>query len=541
MNFMKYITIFLLALACLASFAPGNSTAENKDVQIHASGKDCEKIPGRQIPLYGFDDVILDTAPDDQGIRAFQELVDILKKILIQSERDRQSRNLLDYLGMSIGSFDFMELVNYPLFTDLPGGYRGVSIHGKNLDAIYRLALSHVPYQEVPLDTNGNFIAEIGLRKNEESILQNRSFSGYLRIKAATRQLSHRNFFAFFNGLLTYIDPANITHLRHHQSPVFENLRGISRPVVDGAYASIPEYATLLDKYIHVDSLLVPKTHENIPYTHSRLRCSFKLEKLAQDYPKIAQTLEKLERVFKIHLVLMTATGKTLTEFYFHGEENYISWDLFSKNGKLVPYDEEGTPCFDEALSLVDTRSYRFRVLGELFQNIHGLKFKTGNVVLQGDYLDKNRHAHLNFKLIEKPETVVYGRGFYIVPRFFIDLVIPGNLDQHIEDFCYVLLRANNDTGTLINRSYDLTDPDQVKTQLLISSEFLDNLFIRFGLKLWQRQVLPGRQTRLEIKNLLVLSLNALEKDLERQKVKYRLEKQGITKKAGQTTPASLP
>jgi hypothetical protein len=464
---------------------------------------------------YNFGDAIHDIHPDMQGVDSATEIIQLFDKVFSKIRSDEQSMAFLHYLDESLQKFDFKLLYNNPTLKPMDSGYRGVTLQGINQSDYYFMGLSTLDKENIDNETIGSFASEIALKQIDKSIVGYRSFSAYMDTEMALKQYSHDHLLIFADNLLKIIDPENITQLNAPESPVFENIEGEARKVINAFYQAFPNLAILFDHYIKVNTLLKTKYYNGIAYTHFDFSVSCRYEALKKDYPLISEYLEQFRDVLQTGIKSINTNGNYLFDLQFDCSPDFFKFSMVTKEGKIIPFTKNGQPVFDEGFSLPQLKKYYFKLVTKLLFNAYGLKYFNNNIVTEGTYVNTRDIAVLNLKLDRVSKTKVYGRKYHIFPKWFIDFIIPDNIDQLIYELVTVMLHANDDKGSFVKFEFDKRIPGEVYFNSLASSEYVDNFFIKLELGIWRNILKTDQETVDEINSLILRGLGAILNDLE--------------------------
>ena len=466
------------------------------------------------IMAFTFEDAILKIGPDMKGQESAIENIEILHKIITQTRSDETSLEFLDYLDDSLQEFDFKKLYEYPVLTSIDNGYRGVVLAGINEKDAYYIGIIPKNYNDIILRNFGSFKSEVSLKKIDKSIVGYRSFSGRMKTKIALTKYCHINLLSFIEGLLQIIDPANIKSLDSKESTVFTNITGDAKKVINEFNNSYPQLSVILDRYIHLRSLCEIKMHNNIPYTHFNLKCSGIYKTIKKDYPLIAKYIDQFKDVIKTSVASKNSKGNTILDMDFDCSKDFFAISLYTKSGKLIPYNEKKEPVFDDAFLLTDLKTYDFNLESKLFFNAYGLKYQNDKILSKCKYLNTPKMSALSLKLAEVSKTKVFGRKYHVIPKWLIDFMIPASIDQLIYELVHVMLNANEGKGSSIQIEFDLRKQENIFFKSTASSEFVDNFFIKLELGIWRSILKTNSKTIDQINNLCSKSLDSLINDL---------------------------
>jgi hypothetical protein len=408
-------------------------------------------------------------------------------------------------------------LYNNPTLLPLEEGFRGVTLRGINHSDHYFMGLSPYKKEDIDNQTIGSFASEIALKQIDKSIVGYRSYSAYMDTEMALKQYSHDNLLIFADSLLKIIDPENFYQLNSPESPVFKNIVGDNeRKAINAFYQAFPEFAILLDQYIQLNSLFKIKQFKGIAYTHFNFSVSCRYAALKKDYPLIADYLEQFRDVLKTGIKSINSNGHTLFNLEFDCSPDFFKFSIYTKDGKIVPFTDDGQPVFNEAFSLAQLNNYDFKVITQLLFDAYGLKYLNNKIVTKGTYVNTREFASLKLKLESVSKTKVYGRKYHIFPKWFIDFIIPDNIDQLIYELVTVMLHANDNEGSFVTFEFDKRLPNEVFFNSLATSEYVDNFFIKLELGIWRNILKTDQETIDKINGLILRGLNAILVDLDR-------------------------
>ena len=231
-------------------------------------------------------------------------------------------------------------------------------------------------------------------------------------------------------------DPHNINKMEEPpRSPVFPQLTGYNRKVCDSYFKSFPKTTAYLDKYCTAPPLLEIKSYKNIKYTHVTAKLIYK-----KDFPLLEEYFKEQSGKFKIKIDLLAASGRTICRFLIDG---------------------------------MDVKQYGLHV---------GMA-----MVFFGNYQKTAGRESLGYKLIDI-KYIITGNLMNVVPFEVVDTMTMGNIDEFMKDYTKMLINANNGEGTFLMHKWTKDNSGNGINNSFLSSELLDNFFIRFGMKMFARR-----------------------------------------------------
>ncbi len=465
---------------------------------------------------YAFDSAIKTLGPGNNGLKSGLQMVELWHKMSSKLKIGKSAKRFFNFLDESVKKFDFMQLYESKYMSGRSGGFHTVTLRGQNLPSAYRLDLVKGSYSSVNISTFGNFGAEFGLRKVDKSIVGDRSFRGNAKFRTNLKQFSHINGTAFLEGLQKILDPTNLSKLSYANSSIYRNVKGESRSLLNAYANQLPNFSKVLHKYTSLRSLVKVKEHNGQKYTHMKMIGGLKMRALKRDFPEIYDYLEEVKGILKLRLIVNNSKGKRVTTFYLDSKNRSIVWSLYTKDGKIVPFDGKGRPAFDQAFSLAKVNRYTFYGIMNARLYIYGLKFNTKSVITRADYRRKGRNASFRLHVTRIPKPSVSGRFYHVLPTWLIDIGIPGNIEELAGKMATLMQKGNNGKGTRLNLAWNGKNASNTIVSGNGQTEIIDNRFIRFALKIWSRKMRPDDKALKELNRFQSLLTGKLLADMRR-------------------------
>jgi len=471
------------------------------------------------VSAYTINDMVRDIVPGRRGGEAIQEVAQLLEKTSVQVRSDRETDTFMKDLKKSLERFDFMKIYNSRYCTDYEDGFRGVTFQGCNRDDHYSVNLVTSDRDRCEVSRIWDFSTRYAMKKNDQCIAGGRSFVMSIDSLTATGRYSHRNALAFVDGIFRVIDPDNIRALKAPECGLFTNLEGDARAVVNAFYESFPGVSGFFDRYAEIRSLLSVQSHGGVRYTRVDVKYRYRLDALKEDFPRLAKSIRKIRDLYHIKLAIRGVTGHTYCTLVFNSSDDVLVMSFYTRRGCFVPWDNAGRPLFEDAVSPARVGSISFYADMDMLHNVHGLKFATSNVVVRVNWKETRHRGMLKIRLEDIPATSISGSYYNIIPAWVIDLFIPTDMDQLIKKFSDVMVRADGGKGSSITFDWDTRDPRNVMLKFDAVSEFIDNYFIRYGLKIWSKKLMADDSFAAEGMKLTRKLLAVFRTDLENLKL----------------------
>ncbi|MBW1988111.1 MAG: hypothetical protein JRI97_01055 [Deltaproteobacteria bacterium] len=467
-------------------------------------------VAGTCPDVYTFEDAIVESAPGGQGAAAGLQLVRLLQHT--EMEIGPTYEDLYKFFLESIEHFDFPSFYQSEHLYPLPEGGRGVAIFGVNKGESYYLDATGPDILLDPRPTLGSFVARLSLEKKGSG----ETYLGRMAVRAFLEGFSHQNFLALNEGFMRVADPDNVKALQAYKNRSLRHIPQESLQVIRRLYADMPRLAPLLKDYIymlHTD--LVRETHGGKKYTRCILRIYPRVDVVRRDYPALGAYLQNLRGLYTLAATVRNDAGHIIARFASDSENDLVTLTLYTREGKFIPFDEEGTPLFNEEFSLTGLSRYAFTMESELLVNVYGLHFSTGSIKVRGAYVNSDKKAVFALSLEDVGPTTVSGKLADVVPKWVVDLTIPSNLAEHINSFNKVMVNADNGRGTRMEVAWNHADPRNITLMATGTTEFADNFYVRFALATFRYLFRPTAETMDDYEMLKARVLTAITLDLK--------------------------
>jgi hypothetical protein len=470
------------------------------------------------IAPYTFDDVVKDIVPGRKGADAMKEITTIVDKTSQQFRTDPETEEFKKYFRKVLEDFDFMKLYESPYAKDKGDGRRGLTFRGCSMNGYYLETIADRKDGSCGLARIWDYSTEYSLKKNDACIVGGRSFIASIESTKLTRKYSHRNALRFVEGLLKVIDPGNIRLMSAPESSLYPETEGISRKVINEFYRSFPGVSALFNRYSVIRSFLEIKDYRGVPYTRLAFRYGYRMKNLKNDYPELGKSLSAVEGLYRITMAVKNSNNRTVMTVVFDSREDVLSLTLNTRHGRLVPADDAGNPVFNDEITLTALREISYRAVVEMVHDVHGLKFITDNMVIAFRYRDTAGRGSWTMRLEDVSKTRITGSYYNIIPGWLIDMFIPNNMEQLIYNLSRVMLKADDGAGSRVTFEWDTRNANNVTLKFSASSEFMDNYFVKYGLRVWSRKALANERLTREAKELRGKFLDAFRADMKWQR-----------------------
>ena len=402
-------------------------------------------------------------------------------------------------------------------------GYKSVTYVGVNSQEGFNVDLIDSSFEKIPIHNFGDFGVEFSLRKNESSSVatgsyaKSNSYSGDLKLEQYLGVFSHEKGAVLLGSLLSLLDMENLDKINLPASKTFSNLKNSeNRKVLDLLLADLPSVSRFLNQYFAADSLLKDQNKNGKRVTMVILNGRINNRYVQNQYPYLAEYFDDISELGNIKMLFFNSSGSRILEINMESKTLLLYCKFYTAGGKMIPYstkDGNDELDFSKAFALPTLSLYSFKILISFQAAIYGLDFDNKEITVNGIYSNKPGEGNLSFALKDFSKTSVSGGFSYLIPSWAIDLAIPGNLEELIYHFTIVLVHANQDRGSFLKLSWK-KKPSAWNFSLRSESEFVDNFFIRFGLKVFNYKIRPSKLAGEELSRFLVQIFDLARKDV---------------------------
>jgi hypothetical protein len=416
-----------------------------------------------------------------------------------------------------IRNVDFQKVLESPIALSMPDGSKLFTLSGRSAREGYVVDYHKASLEAIPIRTFADFGAELKVRQTTPVLQESRGFGVFVRGKVNTGEASHKTLTRLGTGAIKVIDPQNIQQLTAPAAPQFSSLDRITQKAMDELMHTLPRSMALLTTYTAMAPTYLLKQQEMGRYTEAVIIFTLKLEKIKADYPHLGEYIERLIEKFEFEGVIKyrLKAGLTLGEMKIDSKSTSLKISFKTADGKVIPYDKKGRLKFAEAINFAEVRQHKGEVSMHLYGKVFGLRMNAPNIVMATSYKDGQK-ALLRAKLVQFPPPAIAGRAFGLFPTWAINLTIPDDIEGYCKKFTTTLLKANGGKGTSLHVGVDTRIAENTMVSYDFRTEFLDNFFLNFGLRIMQAYLWPSVDVIKDGWRLAQTAIAALTADMKR-------------------------
>lgn len=466
---------------------------------------------------YSFQDFAKKIANKDST--TITNLLKFFKNLFLPFEYNQEAKEFNEYLSKIRSRLDFSALYNSKYLTQSSTGERLVVYSGEYTSSSYKIFLSNQDYNSIPLNKFGDFRSQLSLVKNTSPSLISKSYASSLSYSAAHKgsinleKTSHMTLLTVIEEILKVVDAENIQKMEVLNSQLYNDLRREEeRKVLGVLQRDFPKFSKYLNIYTKISSALLVKEFEKKKVTKVQLYGALNLRAIQRDAPFLAEYLMDIQDLGWIHIDVFHSSSSKLFEFHLDSEKLELQLSLFTEKGKLIPFTGfRGNEKLDFQNGVEFSKLKEIQFYGKLsfYGNIYGLIFENNGIHFRGDF-NQTKDTGKFFVKLEKIEPTSVSGGFsYVVPAWLIDFFIPGDMEELVNHFFQVIVKSNRGKGAFIKLTLE-----QIKNHWILNSqaegEFVENFFLRLGLRVWNYKVYPSDDAYHNLAQLITKGVDIL-------------------------------
>lgn len=298
---------------------------------------------------------------------------------------------------------------------------------------------------------------------------------------------------------------------RDHVARMSPKLGAEDVDIIAPLWASFPAMWELLS---HLGSIEDVVYHDlNQPYRQLKVSFVIEPERMKKYYPSMVSHIMSMDRLFQGTIRLEDERGELFTA-ELDSRSMRGSFQAFIANGRILPV--KGRQVVLDAQPIANNKPWDFVAHMESTMTILGVVTHIDNAKARVQYISTDDGAKLVGQLSDVPTVRVQGNALGIMPTAMIDVVLPKNLHEIIEEFLAVACKGNEGKGILLGAQFEQSKTgDTSKLTIKTAFEGLDNFFVRIGMGIVNDRVLPDEDASEEINRLIFDTQEAFASDLK--------------------------
>ncbi|MDN5874496.1 MAG: hypothetical protein L0H29_08975, partial [Sinobacteraceae bacterium] len=232
-------------------------------------------------------------------------------------------------------------------------------------------------------------------------------------------------------------------------------------------------------------------------------------------YPEVEQYLERLGDFVSGNFDVDNANGRWIN-MTFATAKRRIAMNLWvNDDGRPIP--SHGGRAVSSAAKQPVPDMLKWKTYANLYFKALGVSVKLsdwrGNWIYQRGDDGMTLDGHFS----QVPQVTVTGKALHILPTSWIKALSPVSVEGAVNGFMQVLAGSNDGKGAKLGVAMHAANSGKDSiTEASASGTALDNIFVRLGMAMLSRRVLPGADEAAGLRRIVNDGLDAYGKDLQR-------------------------
>jgi len=261
------------------------------------------------------------------------------------------------------------------------------------------------------------------------------------------------------------------------------------------------------------------------PIQRIKIRVRLNCEAFSLHYPEIGKILKKWREIVKFKARIFDKRDQLMGMVELDSTNNLFTMQFRILSDRFISMHDDGILKINNEFSLTAAGSTQFKVVCDIHLNIVGVQLKIDALPVVLDYRYSDGGPHLKARLVQAPQKIEAGGSVYgVIPIWMVDLLIPSNVQEIMNNFFQTLAMGNDGNGSVI-RIYSF--PEQASKQSFLlntNAEVLANGTIKLGFNLQRKFFAMPPELLVEIRAIKKQLWHALYRDYQRIKIQRRYQ-----------------
>jgi hypothetical protein len=423
-----------------------------------------------------------------------------------------------DFFGDAAREFDFQQVYESGILRQTPDNDgKKITFLGEQISNSYQISINSSAGKSPSKAITSNFgNAEltVGLKKFPKQSQGNDVYDTLVSGEAKINGFKPSGFLESAKKLLLLLSPQAVASRKSKSTAksLFSKLDPDSRAYMDQYTDGLPRFTKIGTKYFKIISLFEKSAKISEPVSFISLKMGLNNVAMARDYPELNAYLESLRDVLHSKFEIRDMENRLLMKGSIDSSTQISSLQFYTSDGKLIPQNSDKTMAMSAAVDIADGVNRNYTVFAQSTVDILGLKMDTGRTQILVKTNFNGGSYEASSKIIKITDPKVTGRMFYVLPTWFIDVTIPGDIQERVNRFAKVLSNPKVGRGA---EGVLRVPPTQPRLALVSGhAELLDNNVLRLGMKVGVDTLIPNEAAQRDIKRIDEVLSAALMADL---------------------------
>lgn len=455
----------------------------------------------------------------DLAISRMHEMADLNRVVFGSMHFHKETQSFVDEMWDNLESFNLSDF--YEMLPEQAGDWRQLRVYGARNGDQYSVGPDPktISPEGVP-DTLGDVSVLVQAKKIDGKLGDHYLMRGSMELGVgemrwpSVQDAAIETFRVVVDGAPTFKAAQVQTIAQKYRDQVIRMSPELGSEDVDiiaPLWASFPAMWELLS---HMGSIEDVVYHDlNKPYRQLNISFVIKPARMKKFYPHIVDHLQSMNRLFRGSFRLEDERGELFTA-ELDSRTMRGSFQAFIADGRILPI--KGNQVVLDAAPIADNKPWNFTAHMSSTMTILGVVTHLDNAKARIQFMSTEDGAKLVGQMSDVPDVRVQGNALGIMPTSMIDVVLPKDIDEIIEEFLAVACKGNEGKGILLGAQFEQSKAGaSSKLTFKTAFEGLDNFFVRIGMGIVNDRVLPDEDVSAEISRLIFETQEAFASDLK--------------------------
>lgn len=455
----------------------------------------------------------------DLAIARMHEMADLNRAVFGSMEFHQQTQSFVDEMWDNLESFNLSHF--YAMLPEQSGDWRQLRVYGARAGNQYVVGPDPktIGPEGVP-DSLGDVSVSVQAKKIDGKLGDHYLMRGSMEMGVGDMRwpsiqgAAVETFRVVVDGAPSFKAQDNQSVAQRYRDQVIRMSPKLGSEDVDiiaPLWASFPAMWTLLSRLGSIEDVVY---HDlNKPYRQLNIAFVIEPERMKAFYPNIVGHLQSMNRLFRGSFRLEDERGELFTA-ELDSRTLRGSFQAFIADGRILPI--KGNQVVLDAAPIDDNKPWNFTAHMSSTMTILGVVTHLDNAKARVQFMSTEDGAKLVGQLSDVPDVRVQGNALGFMPTSMIDVVLPKDIDEIIEEFLAVACKGNEGKGILLGAQFEQSKTGAgSKLTFKTAFEGLDNFFVRIGMGIVNDRVLPDKSASDEINRLIFETQEAFASDLK--------------------------
>jgi hypothetical protein len=456
-------------------------------------------------------DVVRDIREDHQGAVSAAYAAKLASQYAHNITLSQTAKSAYEFANYFMQSVDFDAVLKAPFAKVLPEGERSFALTGTGKGQNFAVEYRKATVDDLQVAGMWSFAGDVRIREDKNPIPgEDRGFGVRSDMKLSSGDVSHRTMGRVVGGVLRVIDPTNLGMLT---GPNNDANASLDAKAMNDLGTTLPNFHGMMEKYIKLTPGLRVDGTGDSAITDISAKGVVNLSQIRKNYPDFGKYLETLNDMIHIEFASRQELpgGLRVNEVTWNSGSRTFTLHAKTQGGKVIPFDKDGRPHPEAAFAPDNLESLNTNMISDMTATVLGLTIKVHGVTLSTSFKN-GAVAEGEVRLQKLPPPVIEGRALGIIPASFL----PGSIQTYAKKFSEGLLRGSKGAGTYAKINIDTRDPKNTLTSAVAGTEFIDNFFINFGVRVAQAYIWPNEKVLASGWKNFTDGADAFSKDMDR-------------------------